>query len=163
MSVDGNSFKTTMRRWVSGVTIVTSHAKDVASGEERDAGMTVSAFSSVSAEPPLVVVCLHALTRTHAAVEASGVFAVNLLSSEQQVLSARFATSTAERFDGLTIRRGLTGAALIDGAIAQLECELVSSHREGTHTLFVGKVLACSTAPGEPLLYAAGGYRRLLP
>ncbi len=157
MSVDTDSFKAAMRRWASGVTVVT------AKGDAGDAGMTVSAFSSVSAEPPLVVVCLHASTRTHAAVEASQRFAVNLLSSEQEALSNRFASSKGDRFEGVTVWRRTTGAALLDGAIAQLECEVASSHREGTHTLFVGRVIRAVTAPGEPLLYAAGGYRRLAP
>ncbi|NOY90781.1 MAG: flavin reductase family protein [Deltaproteobacteria bacterium] len=157
MSVDTDSFKAAMRRWASGVTVVT------AKGDAGDAGMTVSAFSSVSAEPPLVVVCLHASTRTHAAVEASERFVVNLLSSEQEALSDRFASSKGDRFEGLVVGRGQTGAALLEGTIARLECELVSAHREGTHTLFVGRVLEATTAPGEPLLYAEGGYRRLAP
>jgi len=157
MRVDSDSFKTAMRRWTSGVSVVT------AQGADGPTGMTVSAFTSVSVEPPLVVVCLHGDTRTHTAVERAGVYAVNILSAAQEELSNRFASSQQDRFEGVATHAGSKGAPLLDGCLARLECEVVAAHTEGTHTLFVGRVVACDTSPGGPLLYGDGGYRRLLP
>lgn len=153
-----DGFKQAMRRWASGVTILTSRA-----GEEIH-GMTVSAFSSVSADPPLVLVCANATSTTHAVIHAGGVFAVNVLAAGQDQLSTRFAfTDAASRFEGVPFRYGRTGAPLLEGCIAQLECRVRSAHLEGTHSIYIGDVLETWVSDGEPLLYFDGAYRRLAP
>ncbi|MEM9066846.1 MAG: flavin reductase family protein [Myxococcota bacterium] len=155
--VDDATFKQVMRRWASGVTVLTSRA-----GSEIH-GMTVSAFSSVSAEPPLVLVCANRSSTTRDVIDAGGVFAVNILSSDQEAISTRFAVVPgAERFDGVSWTEGNTGVPLIDGALAQLECRVRSAHLEGTHTIYIGEVLH-GTVDGSkaPLLYFDGSYRRI--
>ena len=154
--VDIESFKKALRCWASGVTVLTTK-----SGADVH-GMTVSAFSSVSADPPLVLVCANQSSTTHEMIWSGKVFAVNILSGNQQTISDRFAFGDAQaRFEGLDWREGSTGAPLIDGALAQIECRVRSAHHEGSHTIYIGEVLAVSAQAGEPLLYFAGGYRRL--
>jgi flavin reductase (DIM6/NTAB) family NADH-FMN oxidoreductase RutF len=157
MAIDQEAFKAALRGWASGVTVVTSRSGD------RTHGMTVSAFSSVSADPPLVLVCANRSSTTHAIIEEGGVFAVNILASHQQDVSSVFASSKHEetRLQRVGWSEGETGAPLIHEALASLECTVASAHREGSHTIYVGHVQAVHTTDAEPLLYYAGGYRSL--
>ena len=125
--------------------------------------MTVSAFSSVSADPPLVLVCANQSSTTHGLIEKGGVFAVNILAAHQQEVSNIFASSKHEetRLEQVGWKAGKTGAPLINEALASLECTVASAHREGSHTIYVGHVQAVHTTDAEPLLYYAGGYRSL--
>jgi flavin reductase (DIM6/NTAB) family NADH-FMN oxidoreductase RutF len=158
MPIDQNAFKEALRGWASGVTVVTSRAGD------KMHGMTVSAFSSVSADPPLVLVCANRASTTHAVIEEGGVFAVNILAEHQQDVSNLFASSKYEdsRLDRVSWTAGETGAPLIDGALASLECRVSSAHREGSHTIYIGQVESVHTSDAEPLLYYDGGYRALI-
>lgn len=157
MAVDQQAFKEALRGWASGVTVVTSRSGDKAHG------MTVSAFSSVSVDPPLVLVCANQSSATHAMIEEGGVFAVNILAAHQQDISHIFASSKHEgtRLQQVSWSDGETGAPLIDEAVASLECRVASTHREGSHTIYVGHVHAVHTTDAEPLLYYNGGYRSL--
>jgi flavin reductase (DIM6/NTAB) family NADH-FMN oxidoreductase RutF len=157
MPVDQATFRDALRGWASGVTVVTSRSGD------KVHGMTVSAFSSVSADPPLVLVCANRSSTTHSIIEESGVFAVNILASHQQEVSNVFASSIYEdsRLQRVSWTEGQTGAPLIDEALASLECRVASAHREGSHTIYVGQVEAVHTTDSEPLLYYQGGYRGL--
>ena len=124
MAVGEDLFKQCLRRWASGVTIVTSRL-----GDEIH-GMTVSAFSSVSAEPPLVLVCANKKSKTHAMISSSEIFNVHVLASNQGELSNRFASQSLEgsRFESVEWRDGKLGAPILAGALASLECRLVSTH-----------------------------------
>jgi len=155
--VDAKAFKAAMRTWASGVTILTS----VTDGQIH--GMTVSAFSSVSAQPPLVLVCANQASFTNEVIDASGVFAVNVLAAGQDELSNRFAMGDgADRFDGVAWTAGDTGAPLLDGALCNLECRVRSSHHEGTHTIYIGEVMDSRVREdAAPLIYFDGGYRSL--
>jgi len=155
--VDANAFKAVMRTWASGVTILTSVVDD------QIHGMTVSAFSSVSAQPPLVLVCANQASFTHEVIASSGVFGVNVLAAGQEEISNRFAMGdAAHRFDGVPWSAGETGAPLLDGALSSLECRVRSSHHEGTHTIYIGEVLASHVREGAaPLVYFDGTYRAL--
>ncbi|HJL03522.1 MAG TPA: flavin reductase family protein [Polyangiaceae bacterium LLY-WYZ-15_(1-7)] len=157
--VDKEAFTQAMRRWASGVTILTS----CADGEIH--GMTVSAFSSVSADPPLVLVCANQSSTTHGVIQAGGIFAVNILAADQDELSTRFAfTDAAERFEGVPWTQGSTGAPLLVGSLVQVECRVRSAHLEGSHCIYIGEVLHTFVrADAEPLLYFDGAYRRLAP
>lgn len=156
--VGPEGFKAVMRCWASGVTILTSKAGDTVHG------MTVSAFSSVSAKPPLVLVCANATSTTHGVIQAGGVFAVNILASDQETLSNKFAfTEAADRFADVAWREGETGAPLLEGCAAQLECRVRSAHLEGTHSIYIGEVRAVSVTEKAPLLYFDGAYRTLAP
>lgn len=157
MPIDQDSFKEALRGWASGVTVVTSRA-----GEQVH-GMTVSAFSSVSADPPLVLICTNRDSKTHEVIEKGGVFAVNILAEHQAEVSNTFASSKHEssRLERVSWSEGETGAPLIDEALATLECTVSSAHHEGSHTIYVGRVEAVHSSEATPLLYYKGGYRSL--
>jgi flavin reductase (DIM6/NTAB) family NADH-FMN oxidoreductase RutF len=157
MPLDPEAFRQGMRRWTSGVTVVTAREGDVRHG------MTVSAFSSVSAEPPLVLVCANRQSTTHGMIERGGAFAVNVLASDQRDLSARFASPATERtrFEGVAFEDGVFGAPLLVGALASFECNVVSSHVEGSHTIYIGRVEAVRVRDTDPLVYFQGSYRGL--
>ena len=158
MAVSPERFREALGHWASGVAIVTSRAG------ERVHGMTVSAFSSVSLDPPLVLVCADKTSDTYAVIAEAGCFAVNVLASEQQELSNRFASEKDEhrRFVGLETREAVTGAPLLHGCLAHLDCRLVATHDAGDHVIYVGRVEAVEEdAAREPLLYFQSGYRLL--
>ena len=150
-----------MRNWVAGVTIVTT-----AHGAER-AGMTVSSFTSVSLNPPTVLVCLNKETYAHDLVMRSDVYAVSMLALGQQELSNRFAgldPTVTDRFAGLEIVIAETGSPLLPGAIAWLDCVVRSKHDTSTHTIFIAEVVyAWSDADKIPLAYYNRGYQVLVP
>ena len=155
--IDARTFRHALGRFPSGVTVVT-----VRDPEGRDYGMTVSAFASVSLDPPLVLVCIGDDATIAGAVAAAGHFAVSVLAENQDALAQRFADSDADRFAGTAVSRGTTGIALLVGAAAHLECAIVARHRGGDHTIVVGEVLAATAVEdGRPLIYQRGGYRRL--
>lgn len=160
MSVDRDTFKRTLGSWASGVTIVTSqHA-----GERM--GMTVSAFSSVSLDPPLVLVCADKASNTSALIRASRTFTVNVLGREQSALSSLFADKKREaiRFDGLDCKTGATGCPRIPGALASLDCTVRDEIDAGDHILYLGAVEAAHIdAEQEPLVYWRGIYQKLTP
>ena len=157
MPIEPDAFKDALRGWASGVTVVTSR-----SGHKVH-GMTVSAFSSVSADPPLVLVCANQSSTTHSIIEEGGVFAVNILAAHQRDVSNVFASSKYEdsRLERVGWTEGATGAPLIDEALASLECKVASSHHAGSHTIYIGRVEAVRKTEAEPLLYYQGGYRSL--
>ncbi|MBW2713491.1 MAG: flavin reductase family protein [Deltaproteobacteria bacterium] len=158
MSINQDEFKQALRRWASGVTVVTTKTAD-----DQPAGMTVSSFSSVSAEPPLVLVCINADSSNAEAIMESGVFAVNILETDQADLSGAFASSKTheERFREIAWSEGVSGAPLLDGCTANLDCALVQKVQAGSHWVFVGEVQAVRSQDGAPLLYFDGGYRKL--
>jgi flavin reductase (DIM6/NTAB) family NADH-FMN oxidoreductase RutF len=157
MAVGEDLFKQCLRRWASGVTIVTSRL-----GDEIH-GMTVSAFSSVSAEPPLVLVCANKKSKTHAMISSGEIFNVHVLAADQQELSNRFASQSLEgsRFESVAWRDGKLGAPILEGALVVLECKLVSTHEEGSHTIYVGHVEHAEVSDSAPLVYFQGGYRAI--
>lgn len=160
MAVELTRFKSALRRWASGVTIVTARAG------ERELGMTVSAFTSVSLDPPLVLVCADKNAHTNPLIAEGGVFAVNVLASNQRELSNRFATAgnEAQRFVGLACRRGPSGAPWLPGTLAVIDCRVVATHDAGDHVIHVGEVLAAEFDDArEPLLYYEAGYHKLSP
>jgi flavin reductase len=126
-------------------------------------GMTVSAFSSVSADPPLVLICVNRATKTHRVIEEGALFAVNILSEAQRDVSDLFASLEYEdsRLDRVAWTEGVTSAPIIDEALASLECRVRSAHREGSHTIYIGEVEAVHGTGAGPLLYYDGGYRSL--
>jgi 3-hydroxy-9,10-secoandrosta-1,3,5(10)-triene-9,17-dione monooxygenase reductase component len=155
--IDGSTFRRVLARFPSGVTVVTVRGTD-----GRDYGMTVSAFASLSLEPPLVLVCIGDDATIAGAVAEAGQFAVNVLSEDQEALARQFAEQDTDRFAGVNVSRGTSGLALLDGAAARLECTIVARHRGGDHTIVVGEVLAASALDdGRPLVYQRGEYRRL--
>lgn len=157
MGVDAEEFKAAMARWATGVTVVTARAG------ERVHGMTVSDFAGVSLDPPLVLVCADKSSHTNPLIAEGRCFAVSFLSRGQEALSNKFASRREEwqRFDGLACGEAETGAPLIPGALASLDCRLEATHDAGDHVIYVGRVVAIVRGEGEPLVYYGGGYRGL--
>jgi len=161
MPVKPDDLRAALRHWATGVSVVTAEANGTPQG------MTVSAFASVSLEPPQVLVCIEQGTRTHDAISQSGAFAVSILNENQQEHSERFAGQRgdeADRFTGVATHTASTGAPVLDEANAYLDCRVDSAHDTGTHTIFVGLVEASgvSESAHRPLLYYSRGYRQLV-
>ena len=148
-----------MRQWTTGVAVVTSRFGS------RVHGLTANSFNSVSLYPPLVTVTLEDRTRTRDLVERSGVFAVTILSAGQKQIADLFAGKLgreADRFAGVEVFSLESGAPLIAGGLAFLDCRVVASHPLGSPTLYLGEVrLAQLGEPGEPLVYHNRHFTRL--
>lgn len=156
MPIDPSTFRATLGRFASGITVITARDTD-----GRDVGMTVSAFSSVSLDPPLVLICIDNGASVAPVLEHCDRFAVNVLSDEQEPLSRRFSEKEIDRFEGVAYHRGQLDLALLDGVLAHLECRVHARYPAGDHTMLVGAVEATAVREGHPLLYYRGGYARL--
>ncbi|MBI4590317.1 MAG: flavin reductase family protein [Candidatus Rokubacteria bacterium] len=158
MSISTDEFRHVLSHFASGVTVVTTW-----DAEGRPTGLTVSAFTSVSLEPPLVLVCVDHKAQSYPALRASSRFAVNILAAEHRAVSERFATTNADKFAAVTYQPGPLGLPLLPEALAHLECRTVSAYPGGDHTIFVGEVESAQARQGNPLLYFRGSYSRLFP
>jgi flavin reductase (DIM6/NTAB) family NADH-FMN oxidoreductase RutF len=158
MPVTQAEFRRALRHFAAGVAVVTTRDDG-----GRPCALTASAFTSVSADPPLVLVCVDRAATAHAAVEHHGWFAVNVLAHGQESLSRQFAASGGDKFSGVPCREGLAGLPLLEGALTTLECRLVERHAGGDHTIFVGRVEGATTQGGVPLVYFQGEYHHLVP
>ncbi len=160
MPIENTVFREILSRFASGVTVVTT----ANNGEQH--GLTVSAFCSVSLDPPLVLVCIDRNASGHERIRSAGAFAVNILTSEQKELSARFASSSLtpqQRFEGLPLRTAATGAPILPDVLGFLDCELHAEYEAGDHTIFVGRVVDGGfREEGEPLVYWLRNYRRVV-
>lgn len=147
------AFKAAMRHFPSGVGVVTS----LREGEPR--GATVSSFTSVSAEPPLVLICINREARSYLYIASSGIFCVNLLAGDQRELAERFSGKLREQqFAGVPYHTAATGAPVLEGGVAYFDCRVESEHHAGTHSIFIGRVTACGARPGSPLGYYNGAF-----
>ncbi len=158
MTISPTEFRAALSRFASGITVLT--LRDDAG---VDHGMTVSAFSSLSLHPPLVLACVDDDATMRDRFHVGAVFAAHILGEEQASLSSRFADRDADRFEGLTVERGFHDVPLLEGALARLECQVESLLPGGDHTIVVGRVLEAEVREGEPLVYYRGGYRQLAP
>jgi len=153
-TVTAKEFKAAMRHFPTGVTVVTS-LKD---GEPR--GLTVSSFASVSVDPPMVLICINREARSYLYISTSKIFCVNFLAGNQRALAERFAGKLREnQFAGIEYDVDATGAAVLRGTVAHLDCEVVEEHHAGSHSIFIGRVLSCISRPGSPLGYYNGEFR----
>lgn len=157
MTIDPDSFRSVLGRFASGITVITT-----IDANGRDLGMTVSAFCSVSLHPPLVQACIDRAASMFDALVSAEHFGVNVLSSEQEAMSRRFADIDSEhRFEGLGYSRADNGVVLLEDALAHLECRIVSRYDAGDHMIFIGEVERATASAGSPLLYYRGGYTQL--
>jgi flavin reductase (DIM6/NTAB) family NADH-FMN oxidoreductase RutF len=124
-------------------------------------GMTVNSFTSVSLQPPLVLVCIDHKARILEHLASSELFAINILRENQQALSRRFSTPDDDRFGSVEWVPGDTSMPLIPGALATLECVVVERLKSGDHTILVGEVVSAVRHEGRPLLYFSSAYTRL--
>ncbi len=158
-----DDFRRVLGHFCSGVTVITTWDT-----MGRPTGLTASAFTSVSLDPPLVLVCVAHKAQSYQALADGNRFVVNVLALSQEPVSNRFATSPvadpAEKFVGIGYRQGALGLPVLKDSLAELECATVHAYPAGDHTIFVGRVEAaeCRGDAGlEPLLYYRGKYRRL--
>jgi flavin reductase (DIM6/NTAB) family NADH-FMN oxidoreductase RutF len=158
MTVSVDDFKKALQLWASGVAVVTTSSEKF--GVQ---GMTVTAFSSVSVNPPQVLVCINDAADTGVGIHESQYFAVNVLNSDQQDLSNQFAggSSQQQRFQNTDWKSGITGAPILNNSLMSLDCKVVEKVLAGTHWIIIGEVQECTCRSGEPLLYYRGAYRQL--
>lgn len=155
-SLDVQAFRDACSLFATGVAVATVRGQD---GTPH--GLTVSSFTSVSIDPPLILLCIdlqcpfipHFRLCTH--------FAVNLLAESQRELSVIFAEKPEGRFEGLKWFAGKTGAPLLPGCLAMIECRAASILEVGDHAIFVGEVEHTESREGQPLLYFNRDYRSL--
>jgi flavin reductase (DIM6/NTAB) family NADH-FMN oxidoreductase RutF len=160
MSLSPTEFRKAMGSFATGVTIITLDLE----GEVH--GMTANAFSSVSLDPPLLLVCVDHAARTHAHLHAKKRFGVNILAEHQRVISDYYArpVHTHERAQeeaGARFDRTEQGTPILHGALAYLECRLQSAQEAGDHTIFIAEVEDVVVRQGEPLLFFRGKYRKV--
>ena len=154
--VDQDVFRRVVSHFASGVTIITT-------GEEGTMyGTTASAVSSLSMDPPMMLVCLNRSSSTHDAIKRSGVFAINILAEGQGELAYRFASKRiVDRFEGVDHVVAANGVPVLDGTLASIVCETEELAKGGTHTVFLARVVAAASGDGEPLTYFRGKFGRL--
>jgi flavin reductase (DIM6/NTAB) family NADH-FMN oxidoreductase RutF len=154
--VTSEEFRRACGRFATGITIAT-----VFDAQGLPHGLTVSSFTSVSLDPPLVLICLgHAVTIIDMFRRAPA-FGLNILSTEQQQLSDRFSRKGHDRFGGVPWERGESGVPLIPGSIATIECLAHQRFTSGDHDILVGLMVRARVADSDPLIYYASRYRSL--
>ncbi len=158
MTVGVDDFKKALQMWASGVTVVTTRSEKF--GVQ---GMTVTAFTSVSVDPPQILVCINDAADTRVGIHESRYFAVNVLNSDQQDISNQFAggSTQEQRFQNANWQPGITGAPILNDSLMSLDCKVIEKVRAGTHWIIIGEVQECICRLGEPLLYYRGAYRHL--
>ena len=156
MPINSDEFRAALGRFASGVTVVTTKDAD-----ENLHGITVSAFCSVSLEPPLILICIEKTTGSHYALEESENFVVNILRENQQYYSDQFASYLPDKFDGIEYEMNEAGIPVLKNTLANLECRSINAYDSGDHTIFIGLVEKCLVADDNPLIYFHGNYRKL--
>lgn len=155
--VTSDVFRDVIGRFATGVTVVTTRD---AGG---DHGMTASAVSSLSLEPPMLLVCMHRRSRTGDAVRASGRFTVNVLAEDQAAAAQRFAMPTGDKFTGIATTRGPQGTLLLDGCLAHIDCVVEDMLAAATHHIVTARVQRVAARNGAPLAYFRGQFGQLRP
>ncbi|MGH9948421.1 MAG: flavin reductase family protein [Pyrinomonadaceae bacterium] len=156
MPVNSDDFRAALSRFASGVTVVTT--KD-ANGKLH--GLTVSAFCSVSLEPPMILVCIEKATASHYAFAESEIFTVSILNDSHVHFSEHFATELVDKFEAFELPLESNGLPAIEGATAVLNCKVRFAHDGGDHTIFVADVENTFISDNDPLIYFRSEYRNL--
>jgi flavin reductase (DIM6/NTAB) family NADH-FMN oxidoreductase RutF len=154
--MDLNLFRRACAQFATGVAIAS--ARDA---EGQPHGMTINSFTSVSMDPPLVLICVDHTTNLLAVFEQCGHYGLSFLDRHQQSLSRRFAQRGQDRFEGMPWVSGSTGVPLIPGALAHLQCRIAQSVIAGDHTVLIAEVVSADIQSGSPLLFFGSGYRSL--
>lgn len=152
--VDQNVFRDVIGRFASGVTVITTRVGDT------DYGTTASAVSSLSMEPPMLLICMNRTSETGQAIHESGRFTVNILGEHQGEIAKHFATKGADKFSGVEIERGLDDLPHVANALGHLDCAVSETATGGTHTVFLSLVEQASATDGSPLTYYRGRFGR---
>jgi flavin reductase (DIM6/NTAB) family NADH-FMN oxidoreductase RutF len=162
LRLEARSFRRVMRSLAAGVSVVTARDE-----QGHPWGMTATAVCLVSWEPPLLLVCIDRAADCHGPFSQAGSFALNLLRDDQECLARGFASERSDKFKAVTWSEGETGAPILDGVLAHVECRTAARYPAGDHTIFVGEAVggavAASGVAGAPLIYFRGAYGRLGP
>src|SRR3954451_872966 len=155
-----SDFRKTLGAFATGVTVVTT------TGDDHHYGMTANAFSSLSLDPPLVLVCVRSGSEGLEQLLKNKIFAINVLSAHQEPISRFFASKTRPRgrdaFSDVDHKIAVTGSPIIDEVVASMDCRLYSVMEAGDHHIFVGEVVAIHVAAElEPLVFHGGRYRKV--
>lgn len=156
MPIDRNELRRVMGHFATGVTVITTLNKD-----GKIHGLTANAFSSVSLDPPLCLISVDKKAESYSSFEESRVFTVNILASDQEALSRKFAVSGGNKFEGVAYRIGANGAPILEGVLAYIECKLYAAYDGGDHTIYLGEVQQAEVTESKPLLFFRGGYREI--
>ena len=154
--ISDKQFREACSRFATGVAIAT-----VMEDENRAFGLTISSFTSVSLEPPLVLFCLHHQSQLKSHFSQSGTFGINILSANQDDLSARFANRNSHQIHPSDWHPGYTGVPVLVGSLATFECKSREKIVCGDHDIFIGEVVAVSVEDGAPLVRYQSSYCRL--
>jgi flavin reductase (DIM6/NTAB) family NADH-FMN oxidoreductase RutF len=154
-SLTSDEFRDVISNFASGVTVVT------VAHEGRDYGTTASAVTSLSLEPPMLLICMNKQSETGRAVATAGRFAVNILGAGQAEVAERFARKGSDKFAGVATTPGKWGEPLFVDALATLECRVAEETTGGTHYVFMAEVESGSASTGTPLAYFRGQFGRL--
>ncbi len=158
MAIGKDAFRRVLGTYTTGVSIVMTKSKGTMHG------LTVNSFTSVSLDPPLILVCIDKNTETYPLLKESNVFSVNILSRDQESLSQLFADphSKSSRLQNLQYREEVTGAPIIMGVLSFFDCRVEATYQGGNHDIFLGKVEKFGLGDEkEPLLFFRGEYRSL--
>ncbi|MGG3571776.1 flavin reductase family protein [Bacillus gobiensis] len=142
-----DTFKQAMGRLATGVSVITSKDQDY------NFGLTASSVTSLTAEPPMLLVCIHQKTGTREAIVNSGHFAVHILHEHQSELALQFANSSTDKFAGLDIIYGKHGIPLLQDYFVRIECQAVHEAKAGTHSIFMGEIHQVEIQEKRPLLH----------
>jgi len=151
--IAGEEFRRLCASWATGVAVVTTRTAD-----GRSAALTMNAVTSLSLDPPLMLVCIAKTSDSLDSIRRSGAFCINILASGQDAVSTQCAGKGANKLAGIASHAGVTGSIVIDGALVAMECRVIDEYDGGDHRIFVGEVVAGYDSPGEPLVYYRGTY-----
>ena len=155
-----SEFRLALGQFATGVTVVTAER-----GPGRVHGMTANSFTSVSLDPPLILICVSHTAQLLAMLKRQERFGVNILKDNQRAISEYFActdeSAETEKRLGIRYRWTETGIPLLEDALVHLACDIVDSHVAGDHTIFIAEVESVEIYDGEPLLYLRGNYRHI--
>jgi flavin reductase (DIM6/NTAB) family NADH-FMN oxidoreductase RutF len=156
MAFEAQELRRVMGHFATGVTVITTKDADGA-----PQGLTANAFMSLSLNPPLVIISVDKGATCYGCFAPGNGFTVNVLSEDQEDVSRRFATKGIDKFADLKWHAGANGAAVIDGALGQVECKITACHDGGDHTIVVGEILNVAAEGERPLLFFKGKYQKL--
>ena len=153
---DSKELRRVMGLFATGVTVLTTR-----DAEGRPYGLTANAVTSLSLDPPLLIICIDKKAETHPHFFDSRCFVVNILAEDQEALSTRFAKSGGDKFGSLPFSTNQDGVPVLEGTLAHIECRITETHEGGDHVIHIGEVHHAELRGGRPLLFFQGRYRCL--
>ncbi|MBI4889658.1 MAG: flavin reductase family protein [Acidobacteria bacterium] len=156
LHLDGKAFRKACGTFATGIAVAAVIGRD-----GKPHGLTINSFTSVSLDPPLVLLCIGHKAASHGPFSSATTFSINILSDAQSDLSTRFASSHPNRFEGVDWFEGELGSPVLGGSLAVMKCEMRERVEAGDHTIFIGLVRRAEVNDGAPLVYFSGSYREL--